>query len=138
LSHIQALSKGNTIFSTCPFMTIPLALLLFSLASFFFSFFSVLYHYSSSVAMLIPRSTNCAAPHPRSGNQYGYTPGLAIGIIFCALFGLSTLVHVYQTHRYRSWWTYVFVVGALSKHPTVLPQHCLDLPTNTSPVKRKP
>ncbi|KAF4952738.1 hypothetical protein FGADI_6490 [Fusarium gaditjirri] len=46
-------------------------------------------------------------------NSYGYVPSTAAGIVFCVLFGLSTIVHLYQLGRSRVWWCSVFVIGGL-------------------------
>ena len=69
------------------------------------------------VVIMAIGDTGCLAYTPTQETAYGYVPSLAAGIVYCALFGLSMLAHVYQTIRYRSWWTFVFAVGALSKCP---------------------
>ncbi|KAF5967122.1 RSB1-like integral membrane transporter [Fusarium bulbicola] len=45
--------------------------------------------------------------------SYGYVPSTAAGIVFCVLFGLSTIVHIIQLGRSKIWWCSVFVVGGL-------------------------
>ncbi|KAI0639449.1 RTA1-like protein [Trametes polyzona] len=45
-------------------------------------------------------------------SPYGYVPTGWVNLVFLALFGLSTLVHVGQTIRYRSWWLIPTVVIA--------------------------
>ncbi|KAF5646365.1 RSB1 [Fusarium sp. NRRL 52700] len=45
--------------------------------------------------------------------SYGYVPSKAAGIVFCALFGLTTIVHIIQLGRSRIWWCAVFVIGGL-------------------------
>jgi hypothetical protein len=44
-------------------------------------------------------------PVPDS-NLYGYTPIRAVGIIYLALFGFSTLLHAGQAIKYRMWWIF--------------------------------
>ncbi|KAL1302764.1 hypothetical protein AAFC00_003111 [Neodothiora populina] len=65
--------------------------------------------------MAIGNSGCTPAWDPSFGNAYGYKPSLAGGIVFCVLFGLSMLVHVGQSIYYRSWWSMVFAVGALTE-----------------------
>ncbi len=57
----------------------------------------------------------CVAPIEGQEGPYGYTPSLAAGIVFCALFGFAMLLHTFTSVRYRVWWQLVFTVGALSK-----------------------
>ncbi|KAF5554657.1 RSB1 [Fusarium mexicanum] len=45
--------------------------------------------------------------------SYGYVPSTAAGIVFCILFGLSTVIHIIQLGRSKVWWCSVFVVGGL-------------------------
>lgn len=60
---------------------------------------------------------SCVAPIPGIVGSYGYNPSEAAGITFCALFGVSMVLHLYTTIRYRVWWQSVFAIGALSNHP---------------------
>jgi hypothetical protein len=46
---------------------------------------------------------------------YGYRPGFGAGIAFCVVFGISMLLHIYSSIRYKTWWQFIFVVGALGK-----------------------
>ncbi|KAJ7604128.1 RTA1-like protein [Roridomyces roridus] len=39
--------------------------------------------------------------------HYGYVPHEYVGIIFMALFGLSTIIHVGQAIYYRMWWLFL-------------------------------
>jgi hypothetical protein len=55
----------------------------------------------------------CVHPIPGRKSTYGYDPSLAAGIVFCALFGLSMLLHTFASIRYRTWWQLVFSIGAL-------------------------
>lgn len=55
----------------------------------------------------------CIAPIPGRKSTYGYTPSLGAGIAFCVLFGLSMILHTFTSIRYRTWWQFVFTVGAL-------------------------
>jgi len=57
----------------------------------------------------------CHALIEGHGTAYGYVPWRAAGITYCVLFGLSMLVHIYQTIRTRAWWTVVFAIGALTE-----------------------
>lgn len=59
--------------------------------------------------------TGCTPWTPGYETAYGYVPSLAAGIVFCVLFGLSMLVHLYQTIQTRAWWTIVFSIGALTE-----------------------
>ncbi|EXM13299.1 RTA-like protein [Fusarium oxysporum f. sp. vasinfectum] len=45
--------------------------------------------------------------------SYGYVPSTSAGIVFCILFGLSTIIHIIQLGRSKIWWCSVFVVGGL-------------------------
>ncbi|RBR15527.1 hypothetical protein FVER53590_25993 [Fusarium verticillioides] len=45
--------------------------------------------------------------------SYGYVPSTAAGVVFCILFGLSTIMHIIQLGRSRIWWCSVFVMGGL-------------------------
>ncbi|ODQ52269.1 RTA1-domain-containing protein [Saitoella complicata NRRL Y-17804] len=47
--------------------------------------------------------------------SYGYVPSLGVGITFLVLFGLSALVHLVQMCWKRTWWTSVFVIGAIAE-----------------------
>ncbi|BFZ62259.1 hypothetical protein YB2330_003347 [Saitoella coloradoensis] len=47
--------------------------------------------------------------------SYGYVPSLGAGIAFLVLFGLSALVHLVQMCWKRTWWTSVFVIGAIAE-----------------------
>ncbi|CAG8156763.1 unnamed protein product [Penicillium olsonii] len=55
----------------------------------------------------------CHPYHPGWQTAYGYVPSEAAGIVFCALFGASLLVHVVQFSWKRMWWLCVFPVGSL-------------------------
>ncbi|GAB7346850.1 hypothetical protein MBLNU459_g1935t1 [Dothideomycetes sp. NU459] len=60
-------------------------------------------------------NNGCTPWTPGVSNAYGYKPSLAAGIVYCVLFGLSMLFHVFQTIRTRAWWTIVFSIGALTE-----------------------
>ncbi|EXL99292.1 RTA1 like protein-domain-containing protein [Fusarium oxysporum II5] len=45
--------------------------------------------------------------------SYGYVPSTSAGIVFCILFGLSTLIHIVQLGRSKLWWCVVFIIGGL-------------------------
>lgn len=46
---------------------------------------------------------------------YYYTPSGAAGGIFVALFALSTLIHLYQLLRTRTWFMIPFAIGGIRK-----------------------
>jgi hypothetical protein len=56
----------------------------------------------------------CVAQIAGHEGLYGYDPSMAVGIVFCVLFGMSMLLHIFTSFRYRVWWQMVFAVGALS------------------------
>ncbi|KAJ5817243.1 hypothetical protein N7447_009476 [Penicillium robsamsonii] len=47
--------------------------------------------------------------------SYGYRPTKAVGIAFCALFGLSMALHIAQFCWKRTWWCSVFAIGCLAE-----------------------
>lgn len=55
----------------------------------------------------------CHAYIAGTHTSYGYIPSTAAGIVFCILFGLSTIMHLVQLGRSRIWWCSVFVIGGL-------------------------
>lgn len=63
--------------------------------------------------MAIDQFEGCA-PYNDEYDLYGYAPELAPGIVFCLLFLLTTVAHVFQAWRTRTWWALVFAVGGLS------------------------
>ncbi|KAJ7088164.1 RTA1 like protein-domain-containing protein [Mycena epipterygia] len=50
--------------------------------------------------------SNITTPIPIDENQYGYTPSEAVGILFIALFAISTILHAGQATYYRMWWLF--------------------------------
>lgn len=48
-------------------------------------------------------------------NYYPYSPSLAAATIFTVLFGLTTLFHLYQMVRTRTWFFAAFTIGGLCK-----------------------
>lgn len=48
-------------------------------------------------------------------NYYPYSPSLAAAAIFAALFALTTLFHLYQMVRTRTWFFTAFIIGGLCK-----------------------
>ena len=56
---------------------------------------------------LFPREES--APHV----YYQYEPSLPAAALFSALFGLATLLHIFQMIRARTWFMIPFVIGAL-------------------------
>jgi hypothetical protein len=55
----------------------------------------------------------CVAAIEGVGSPYGYIPGFAAGVAFSVVFALSMLAHTFTSIRYRTWWQFIFVVGAL-------------------------
>lgn len=55
----------------------------------------------------------CHAKIPGVGTSYGYVPTLGAGIAYCALFGISMLLHTAQFCWKRTWWCSVFSIGCL-------------------------
>lgn len=47
---------------------------------------------------------------------YNYNPSGVAAIIFIALFGLTTLAHIFQMIRSRTWFFIPFVIGGICKH----------------------
>jgi hypothetical protein len=44
---------------------------------------------------------------------YYYDPSLAAGAIFAVLFGLTTVLHLYQLLRTRTWFMVPFAIGGV-------------------------
>ena len=57
--------------------------------------------------------TGCHAYIPGILSAYGYLPHLAVGIVFCILFGASFILQLFRGTRYRRWTCYCLFVGAL-------------------------
>ena len=51
-------------------------------------------------------------PHDASVIIYGYTPALALAVVGAVTFGISTLLHLVQLIRYRTWYFAIIIVGA--------------------------
>lgn len=47
---------------------------------------------------------------------YNYDPSGVAAIIFVALFGLTTFVHIFQMIRSRSWFFIPFIIGGICKY----------------------
>lgn len=78
----------------------------------------VLLKYSPSFMMTsTPNPNGCVAwsPSTYGTSVYGYRPSFDLGAIFCALFGVSLLLHSVQTLWKKQWWLLAFVLGALSE-----------------------
>ncbi|KAJ7617381.1 RTA1-domain-containing protein [Roridomyces roridus] len=54
--------------------------------------------------MLTPREAPLFLDGPQVLRDYGYIPTKAIAILFLALFGLSTILHIGQAARFKTWW----------------------------------
>ncbi|KAJ5616176.1 hypothetical protein N7537_001290 [Penicillium hordei] len=61
----------------------------------------------------IQLQSSCPAYIEGVKTSYGYVPSLGAGIAYCALFGLSMIVHTIQFTWKRQWWASVFSVGCL-------------------------
>ena len=61
--------------------------------------------------------SDCSAYDPSYAQYtaYDYQPSLAAGVIFTTLFGLSALLHAYQTWRTRRFWQIAFVAGGIGE-----------------------
>ena len=57
----------------------------------------------------------CQAKIPGVDTSYGYVPSLGAGIAFCALFGISMILHTVQFCWKRTWWCCVFTIGCMGK-----------------------
>lgn len=59
-----------------------------------------------------PAFPNPMGPHDASVIIYGYTPALALAVVGAVTFGISTLLHLVQLIRYRTWYFAIIIVGA--------------------------
>ena len=59
-----------------------------------------------------PAFPNPMGPHDASVIIYGYTPALALAVVGAVTFGISTLLHLVQLVRYRTWYFATIIVGA--------------------------
>ncbi|KAJ7108976.1 RTA1 like protein-domain-containing protein [Mycena crocata] len=57
---------------------------------------------SSIISRLVLRDDTTST----DDSQYGYTPQEYVAIIFLALFGFSTMIHIGQAMHYRMWWLF--------------------------------
>lgn len=48
---------------------------------------------------------------------YNYNPSEGAAIPFAALFGLTTVIHIWQAIRTRTWYLIPFIVGAVCRFP---------------------
>lgn len=49
---------------------------------------------------------------------YRYTPSVAAGAIFVALFVITTVIHLWQLIKTRSWYFIAFVLGGICEYLT--------------------
>lgn len=60
---------------------------------------------------------------------YNYNPSGAAAVAFAAVFGLTTVVHLWQMIRSRTWYFIPFIIGAictsLRYHTILSPLTCL-------------
>lgn len=62
------------------------------------------------------RSKGCIAYDPKAiAPTYGYVPNLVAGIVFAAVFFVSTILHIVQVARCRKWWYSSLALGALGE-----------------------
>jgi hypothetical protein len=55
-------------------------------------------------------------------SYYRYEPSVAANVVFVALFGVTTAVHIVQMWRSKAWYLSALVVGGLGKnHPAKTP-----------------
>lgn len=59
-----------------------------------------------------PNFSNPMGPNDAGIVIYGYTPALALAVIGAVTFGTSTLLHLAQVLRYRTWYFAIIIVGA--------------------------
>lgn len=57
----------------------------------------------------------CVGPVEGVEGPYGYIPSYAAGIAFCVVFGLSMLGHTFTSVKYKTWWQFIFAIGALGE-----------------------
>ncbi|PRP79036.1 RTA1 domain protein [Planoprotostelium fungivorum] len=57
----------------------------------------------------------CVLDPSQLGSPYHYIPHAWIGIVFVALFGISTLAHLVQVSYYRGWWLHVLTIGGIGE-----------------------
>ena len=55
-------------------------------------------------------------PRKDGFSYYHYDPSVAAAIIFIVLFILTTLLHMYQMIRTRTWFLVPFVLGGICEH----------------------
>jgi hypothetical protein len=62
---------------------------------------------------------------PRKGtfSYYHYDPSVAAAVLFIVLFFLTTLLHMYQMIRTRTWFLVPFVLGGICKFAQTLPEN---------------
>ncbi|KAJ3541405.1 hypothetical protein NM688_g6089 [Phlebia brevispora] len=51
---------------------------------------------------ILSSATSSSSVDPN--NSYGYTPNSTVGVVFTALFAVTTFVHFIQMLKYRMWW----------------------------------
>jgi hypothetical protein len=56
---------------------------------------------------------------------YHYTPSVPAAVVFTALFGISSLLHLYQLFRKRTWYFIPFVIGGFCKSRQANHQHLI-------------
>jgi hypothetical protein len=52
---------------------------------------------------------------PRTYPLYKYVPSLAAAVLFCVLFGITTLFHIWQIARKRVYFMIPFAIGGVCK-----------------------
>lgn len=64
-----------------------------------------------------------AKPHPDINDPnrfvlYRYNPSLEAAIVFCVAFALTTLLHIFQIIKKRTWYFIPLAVGGACKSPS--------------------
>ena len=59
-----------------------------------------------------PSHPNPLGPNDASIIIYGYTPALALAVVGAVTFGISTLLHLAQLLKYRTWYFAIIILGA--------------------------
>jgi hypothetical protein len=61
----------------------------------------------------IPSISDTAIALDDPDNNWTYCPSLPAAIIFCAAFGATTALHIYQAHKYRTTFCWAIIMGSI-------------------------
>ena len=67
--------------------------------------------------------------NPTAFVLYRYTPNLAAAVVFIVFFLITTLFHVFQIYRKRTWYFIPLVIGGICMTPPIL--SCLALQSSS-------